>query len=334
MALRLIEVIAPKSKKEKIKALKNNPLVIDAWQEENSVSDFIFKILVEAENSEVVIDKLSRLFKKEETFRIVVQNVEATLPFEEVSVQKKSVKKSVGKLTVSREELYNQVINMAQLNYIYLFMVGLAAVIASFGFIEDKWVVIVGSMVVAPLIAPNIAFSLGIVLGDKNLGFKGMFAMLAGVLLVLVISLILGLLYPAEIVSKSLQSTLIPNYSDIIIALASGVVAVLAFTSGTAFALIGVMVSISLLPPLVAAGLVLAKGEYILFMNAMIFFLINFVALNLSGVVTFWFQGVRPKNWWEEKKAKHYRFLAISMWLFLLIILIIFIYLKHGNFLS
>jgi len=333
MALRLIEVIASKSKKEKIKALKNQPMVIDAWQEENSVSDFNFKILVEAENSEVVIDKLSRLFKKEETFRIVVQNVEATLPLVETLDEKKS-KKSVGKLTVSREELYNQVINMAQVSYIYLLMVGLAAVIASFGFIEDKWVVIVGSMVVAPLITPNIAFSLGVVLGDKNLGFKGMLTMLAGVLLVLAISLILGLLYPADIVSKSLQSALITNYSDIIIALASGIVAVLAFTSGTAFALIGVMVSISLLPPLVAAGLVLAQGEYILFMNAMIFFLVNFVALNLSSVVTFWFQGVRPKNWWEEKKAKHYRFLAISMWLILLIILILMIYLQHDNFLS
>jgi len=109
MALRLIEVIASKSKKEKIKALKNQPMVIDAWQEENSVSEFIFKFLVEAENSEVVIDKLSRLFKKEEAFRIVVQNVEATLPLVETPVKKKS-KKSVGKLTVSREELYNRLL--------------------------------------------------------------------------------------------------------------------------------------------------------------------------------------------------------------------------------
>lgn len=66
MALRLIEVIAQKPKKEKIKDLKNNPLVIDAWQEENSVSKFVFKFLVEAERSEEVIDKLSRIFEKEE----------------------------------------------------------------------------------------------------------------------------------------------------------------------------------------------------------------------------------------------------------------------------
>lgn len=333
MALRLIEIIASKSKKEKIKALQNDPLVIDAWQEENSISKFIFKFLVNAENSGKLIDKLSRFFKKDETFRIVVQDVEATLPYKEVPAQN-PVKKSIGKLTVSREELYNQVNNMAQLNYIYMFMVGLAAVIAAFGFVEDNWAVIIGSMVVAPLIAPNIAFSLGVVLGDKNLVSKSILTMLAGVVLALVISLVLGLLYPSNSVVKSLQDTLRLNYSNIIIALASGAAAVFAFTSGASFALIGVMVSISLLPPLVAAGLMLADGNILLFLNAMILFLINFVALNLSGVVTFWFQGVRPKNWWEEKKAKHYRLLAISMWLFLLIILMIFIYLKHNSFLS
>ncbi|ADN08517.1 TIGR00341 family protein [Sulfurimonas autotrophica] len=332
MALRLIEIIVPKAKKKNIIDLKKLPLVIDAWQEENTVSNFIFKILVEAENSEVLIDKVSRLFKKDEIFRIVVQDVEATLPLVEVPL-KEPIKKSIGKLTVSREELYNQVAGMAELNYLYLLMIAFATIIASFGFIEDKWVVIIGAMVVAPLIAPNIAFSLGVVLGDKNLGMMGILAMGAGVLLVLAISLILGLTYPPDIASKSLQSTLFFSYADIIVALASGAVAVLAFTSGTAFALIGVMVSISLLPPLVAAGLVLGMGNFYLFSSAITLFLINFVALNLSGVVTFWFQGVRPKNWWEEKKAKHYRLAATGMWLFLLIILIIIIYLTHINFL-
>ena len=76
-----------------------------------------------------------------------------------------------------------------------------------------------------------------------------------------------------------------------------------------------------------------AVSNILLFLNTMILFLVNFVALNLSGVITFWFQGVRPKNWWEKKKAKHYRFLAISMWLFLLIILMIILYFKYKHIL-
>ena len=295
MALRLIEIIASKSKKDKIQALKDQPNIIDAWQEENTVSNFVFKILVKAEDSEYLLDKISRFFRKDEKYRIIVHNIDATLPLVKAPA-KESIKKSIGKLSISREELYTQVVNMAQLNYIYLLMVGLAAVIASFGFIEDNWVVIIGSMVVAPLIAPNIAFSLGVVLGDKRLAIEGMLTMLAGVILVLMVSLILGIISPSNIFSKSIINTLTPNYYDIVISLASGVVAVLAFTSGMAFALIGVMVSISLLPPLVAAGLLLANGEFVLFLNTMILFLVNFVALNLSGVITFWFQGVRPKN--------------------------------------
>jgi uncharacterized hydrophobic protein (TIGR00341 family) len=330
MALRLIEVITPVEKKEMIEALRKETSVIDAWQEERTRSRYSFKILLQAEDSEKMIDKISRLFKKGETFRLIVQDVEATLPLVETPpAQIMPVKKHIGRLSVSREELYNQVVSMAQFNYVYVLMVALAAVIASFGFIEDKWVVIIGSMVVAPLIAPNIALSLGVVLGDMELGKMGLWAMGGGVLIALFLALAIGLVYPFELTSQSLQGSLVFNYPDLIVALASGVAGVLAFTTGTAFALIGVMVSISLLPPLVTAGLVLGKGEFLLFGDAMMLFFANFVALNLSGVVTFWFQGVRPKNWWEAKKAKKYRTQAIIAWIFMLIVLIVSIYVKH-----
>lgn len=332
MSLRLIEAIVPKSKKEHLMALQKNPLIIDAWQEENTRSSFLFKILLQAENSEVLIDKISRLFTKDEKFRIIIHDVEATLPLVE-SPPSIPVKKSIGKLSVSREELYNQIVSLAQLNYVYILMVVLATVIASLGFIEDRWVLLIGSMVVAPLITPNIAFSLGVVLGDRNLVRMGILAMGAGIVLVLATAYSIGFFYPPTLSSVSLQVALVFGYPDLIVALASGIVGVLAFTSGTALALIGVMVSISLLPPLVAAGLMLGMKQYWLFGNAIMLFFANFVALNLSGIVTFWLQGVRPKNWWEEKKAKKYRIRAIAMWIFLLLLLVLSIYIQKWGYL-
>lgn len=286
---------------------------------------------MEAENSSILIDKISRLFTKEEKFRIIVQNVEATLPFVEVPSQKTIVKKEIGKLAISREELYNQVVGMVRLNYLYIFLVTLSAIIAAFGFMEDKWSVIIGFMVVAPLIAPNIAVSLSIVLGHKELGKMGFISMGAGIVLTLILSWIIGEIFHPDLSSKALQGSLLFGYSDIIVAFASGVAGVLAFTTGTSFALIGVMVSISLLPPLVAAGLLLSMAEYPLFINALILFFINFISLNLAGVITFWFQGIRPKNWWEAKKAVKYRKIAIAGWFILLVLLIIGIYGKHNG---
>lgn len=328
MSLRLIEVMAPRSKKDVLIALRKQPYVVDAWREDSAQTYFMYKILVQAEHSEVLIDRISRIFTKKDHFRIIVQDVEATLPLVKAPPAE-PVKKGVGRLAISREELYNQVVSMSQLNYVYLLMVMLAAVIASFGFIEDKWVVVIGSMVVAPLIAPTIALSLGIVLGDKNLGVMGLLSMGAGVSVVLVLAFVIGLVDPPDFTTDLLKNSFVLDYPDIIVALASGAAGVLAFTSGTAFSLIGVMVAISLLPPLVAAGLVLGTGQWWLFADAMTLFFINLVALNLSGVLTFWFQGVRPKNWWEKRKARYYRRWAISLWFILLLILAVIIYYKR-----
>ncbi len=324
MSLRLIEVISADPRQDLFLTLQKDKTVIDVWQAESVRTRFIIKLLVRSEDSERVIDKVSRRFKKGDYFRIVVQSVDATLPLIEAPSQR-----TVGKLSVSREELYNQVTGLAELNYVYVLMVALASVIAALGLLEDKWVVLIGAMVVAPLIAPNISLSLGIVLAHAELAWLGGLGMAVGSVLALGIGYAVGWMYPLAFYPHALLQTLNFGYPDLLVALASGVAGVLAFTSGTAYALIGVMVSISLLPPLVGAGLVLSNGDWAQFFNALLLFLTNLVALNLAGVVTFWSQGVRPKNWWEEKKASHYRRWASVVWFILLLLMILGIYLTR-----
>jgi hypothetical protein len=45
------------------------------------------------------------------------------------------------------------------------------------------------------------------------------------------------------------------------------------------------------------------------------------ICINIAGVVTFLFQGLRPLNWWEASKAKKATRLAIIIWVALLMIL-------------
>ncbi len=61
----------------------------------------------------------------------------------------------------------------------------------------------------------------------------------------------------------------------------------------------------------------------------MLLFLANFASLNMAGVVTFVFQGVRPYSWWEEKKAKRNRHKAIALWLLMLALLVVSIYVER-----
>ncbi|NIV31321.1 MAG: DUF389 domain-containing protein, partial [Anaerolineae bacterium] len=70
---------------------------------------------------------------------------------------------------ISREELYNRVEKNARLDRTYLLLVALSTVVVAIGLVEDNVAVVIGAMVIAPLLGPNIALALSAALGDKTL---------------------------------------------------------------------------------------------------------------------------------------------------------------------
>jgi uncharacterized membrane protein len=109
-----------------------------------------------------------------------------------------------------------------------------------------------------------------------------------------------------------------PGFGDIIVSLASGTVGALSFTTGTLTSLAGVMVAVSLLPPLVAAGMLFGAGHIHLMGAAMLLFVINIICVNLAGVTTFLIQKISPRTQWETYKAKFLTSFAVFVWLLLL----------------
>ena len=298
---RLIEIILPKESKENLDKIFNTKGIVDYWQEESYKDKLAYKILIKTPFSQTLLDKLSKI----KNIRIIVSDIITTIPSDE-NIKNKKIK-------VSREELYSKITQSSTINYIYIMMIILSAIIASLGFYTNNTAVIIGAMVIAPLLGPNIALSFGITLGDINLVKKGFLALLIGSSIAYFISIFLGFLLHISPNIPEVNMRIHLHYSDVIIAIASGIAAVLAFTTGYAISLVGVMVAISLLPPLVVSGLLLGKGYFLFSFSALLLFFINVVSLILSGVITFRFQGIKPKTWWEEKKAKNYRKYAIIM---------------------
>ncbi len=327
MPYRLVEAVVPKRKKEEIEKLFQSEGVLDFWREESYEDKLIYKILVKTEFSQKLIDKLQRKFSKDERFRIVVLDVSATVPLAEETEEKK--KKTIGRLRVSREELYTQITSSATLNYIYISMVVLSTIIAAFGLMTNNTAVIIGAMVIAPLLGPNVAISFATVLGDLDLEKKAFKTFLTGSIIAYVLGTIFGLIFSPSPEIEEINRRIYVSFADIVIAISTGIAGVLAFTTGASLSLVGVMVAISLLPPLVNSGLLLGSGYPIYALGSFLLFLSNFASLNLAGVLTFTFQGVKPKNWWEAKKAKEYRKKSIIMWSFLLLLLIVAIYVQH-----
>ena len=331
MPYRLVEAVVPKRKKEEIEKLFQSEGVLDFWREESYEDKLIYKILVKTEFSQKLIDKLQRRFSKDERFRIVVLDVSATVPLAEETEEKK--KKTIGRLRVSREELYTQITSSATLNYIYISMVVLSTIIAAFGLMTNNTAVIIGAMVIAPLLGPNVAIAFATVLGDLELEKKAFKTFLVGSIIAYVLGTIFGIIFSPSPEIEEINRRIYVSFADIVIAIATGIAGVLAFTTGASLSLVGVMVAISLLPPLVNSGLLLGSGYPIYALGSFLLFLSNFASLNLAGVLTFTFQGVKPKNWWEAKKAKEYRKKSIIMWSFLLFLLVVAIFAQH-KFLS
>lgn len=188
---------------------------------------------------------------------------------------------------VSREELYTQISATSKLSFSYFVMVVLSAIVAAIGLLNNNVAVIIGAMVIAPLLGPNMALALATTLGDMNLARKSLKTNLAGLLTGLILALIFGFLLTVDPSNQQIASRTHIGLIDLILALASEIAGALAFTTGAPTSLIGVMVAVALMPPLVTLGLMLGSHNFISAMGALWLLLTNIICVNLAGVITF-----------------------------------------------
>jgi uncharacterized hydrophobic protein (TIGR00341 family) len=153
-------------------------------------------------------------------------------------------------------------------------------------------------MVIAPLLGPNVALSFATTIGDGALGRNALKTNIVGIGIAFAVSLLIGYLLAIDPETSEIARRTVVSYADILLALASGIAAALSVTSGVPAVLIGVMVSVALMPPLVVFGLLMGSGNFFLSLSALELVAVNMICINLAGVVTFLVQGLRPLNWW------------------------------------
>jgi uncharacterized hydrophobic protein (TIGR00341 family) len=336
MAQRLIEVIVPKGRGHRIPDIMKDHEKLDMWEETLPDDRTLFMILVKAEDTESIMDDLESQLSWTEGFRVILLPVEASLPRPVEPEEKKEAegeteKKKKKALRISREELYNDVSEMTELNTTFLSLIVISAVVAAIGLYTGNVAVIIGAMVIAPLLGPNVAFSLATTLGDRDLAVKSQKANLMGIVMAVIFAVIMGIIFQVDPDSFEIASRTAAGLPDVLLALASGTAGVLSITVGVATALVGVMVAVALMPPLVTFGLLLAGGYWDLALGAGMLFLINLICINLSGVAVFMVKGISPRKWWEAEKAKRSVRNSIMIWTLLLIILILAVLISQGQ---
>jgi uncharacterized hydrophobic protein (TIGR00341 family) len=328
VALRLIEVIAPGNRQQEIHDLLKEQPLLGCWDERLSGERILVNLLVDAENVEAALDLLNGHFKAVEGFRAILLNVEATLPRPEEPKKSETSQlvikaKEKPKPRISREELYADILDSTRLSWVYIVTIILSSIVAAIGILNNSIPIIIGAMVIAPLLGPNVALSLATTLGDTSLARNSVRTNLTGIATALVLSVVIGFIVSTSPEIPTVAAATNVRLDSIILALASGSAGALAFTTGLSAILIGVMVAVALLPPLVTFGLLLGAGYWTPALAALQLFLINIICVNLAGVVTFLLQGIRPAMWWEAERAKRATWNAIIFWLFFLVLLVV-----------
>ena len=340
--MKIIEVIADSGHHDTIVAIAEQQQVDDIWSTQNTEdSRIITRLLVHPEKRQKVLDALQTILHNAKNYRVLIIPLDTALPkpaeadIESLTAEQREEEKAKEKerkkaaLMSTREEILAQVEKDAQLDNNFILLVILSAIVAAIGLLENNLAVIVGAMVIAPLLGPNIAFSLGASLGERKLVIESLKALSTGVILAILFSIGIGLLWPGNFDSLELMSRTDVEYSGTAIALASGAAASLSLVSGTSSVLVGVMVAVALMPPAVTIGLMLSIGDYNHALGAALLLAVNIVCINLSSKLVFLFRGIKPRIWLDAHKAKQSRLLYIVIWVVMLALLFLVIYLRH-----
>jgi len=330
MALRLIEAYIPAASWTEVQAVVNDQSFLNHWYEESEQGVLHLRMLAASEHVGSILDNLTERFSQIERFQVMVLPIEASIPRPEVSVEESAVEKVLtpeavpgksGGSNLSREELYADIEEISKPSNTYLAMVVLSSVVAGIGIIRNNTAIIVGAMVIAPLLGPNVGLALATTLADWSLARRALKALAWGIIAASAVAVAWGWLLPVDASTPGMAERTYVGFGDLALALAAGCAGVLSATSGAAAPLVGVMVAVALLPPLIACGLLLGSGHWEASTGALWVFLTNVICINLSGIVTFLIQGVRPLTWWETQKAKRATRVAIGVWFLLLLIL-------------
>ena len=322
--MRICEIISDSKYKRTLITIAEKQGVVDYWwSSELDDGRQVFTMVVTNDSRQSVLDSLQILFESDKNAKILVLPVDASIPrLQENNNEQKKVDQKT-----TREELYENVTKGVDLNLNFILMVILSTIVVTIGLSEDNVAVVVGAMVIAPLLGPNIALSFAASIGNRNLIFKSLNSIVIGILISISFGYLISSISDLNYQSKEILSRTNIGIGDIVLALASGAAAALSMTTGISAALVGVMVSVALLPPAASFAILIANGEYNLAFGSLMLLIINTVCVQLAGNIVFISQGIKARTLKERDDAKGGLKYFILFWIISISLLVLVLYL-------
>ena len=193
------------------------------------------------------------------------------------------------------KELFMLLRENSQTTGTYLVLMVLSTMIATFGLFGDSSPVVIGAMILAPLMAPIISLSMGMLRQDSLLIKNSLVTIFWGVLLGLIFSMLITWMTPLEILNDQILARIRPNLLDLGVAVASGMAGAYAYSKEEiAKTLAGVAISVALVPPLAVAGIGLGWADWNVFFGALLLLGTNLAGIVVAAALTFLTLGFSP----------------------------------------
>lgn len=330
MALRLVQVDVDPRLSEEALGLLDRVGAAERWCVDGGSYGSVVSAVIGSDRTGAAVDLIYSELSARTSIRALVLPLDAVIPRPSASLESGERQERRSFAAVSREEVYAAVAGNAQLDSTFVAMTVLATIVAAIGLSSDNTAAVIGAMVVAPLLGPNMALALGLTLDDRALIQRAAKSAVAGILVCFGVAMVLSFLVDVDPAVSELSSRTGPRVADIVLAVAAGMAGTLAYTTGAPTYLVGVMVAVALLPPTVASGLFLAHGHFAQAGGAALLTAINATAVVLSSMLTFLASGMRPRIWWQEAQARRTATRAALALMGLLGVLGGLIYLSRG----
>ena len=229
------------------------------------------------------------------------------------------------------EKLIESTNRYTRLRWDLVAMTALATLIALAGLLLNNVIIIIGGMLIPPMLGPVNAIAVNANLGKPKKLLTSQFTVLTLIVLVVLLSA-LATFIAQQVISLPLSNEQIDiraqvSILDVFIALVIGVAAGLAFRIALPENLLGVVISVALVPPATVAGIELANLNEMAFFGALILTFVYLFGLEFGCTLLLRIMGVSPSTCYKKEEAKRHSTYSILLLALLLAILAIIVYL-------
>ena len=255
------------------------------------------EILLRVEPESLCLAQASKYCTEKDEANLKKSNKTDTLPTGEKreELTKRTLPIFPRATTEEFQELFKVLRENSKTTSIYVVMMILSTLIATFGLFANSSPVIIGAMILAPIISPIVSFAMGMVRYDTNMLKRGIITILIGTGVSLLFSSGVTLIIPIKLITSEIDARLSPTLLDMGIAVASGVAAAYAHAKeGIAKSLAGVAIAVALVPPLAVSGIGIGWWDWQGFSGAFLLYLTNLAGIIMFAGITFLILGFAP----------------------------------------